>query len=248
MKNEIAKIEKFIKDYVENSKAKGIVIGMSGGKDSFITAKLCANAIGKENVLGVLMPNGESQDLEIAIENCKEIGIRYYKVDISHIYKDIISSTKDVLEGERQNLLDISTINTPPRIRMTLLYAIAGSLNYLVANTSNLSETMIGYTTKWGDNVGDFSPIGKYTKTEVCKIGIELGLSPKYVLKTPDDGLSGKSDEEKIGFTYDELDKFIRFGEKNENHNKIEKMHKNSTHKRNPISKCENNFKNFFEE
>ena len=248
MKNEIAKIEKFIKDYVENSKAKGVVIGMSGGKDSFITAKLCANAIGKENVLGVLMPNGESKDLEIAIENCKEIGIRYYKVDISNIYKDIISSTKDVLEGERQNLLDISTINTPPRIRMTLLYAIAGSLNYLVANTSNLSETMIGYTTKWGDNVGDFSPIGKYTKTEVCKIGIELGLSPKYVLKTPDDGLSGKSDEEKIGFTYDELDKFIRFGEKNENHNKIEKMHKNSKHKRNPISKCENNFKNFFEE
>lgn len=248
MKNEIAKIEKFIKDYVENSRAKGIVIGMSGGKDSFITAKLCANAIGKGNVLGVLMPNGESKDLEIAIENCKEIGIRYYKVDISHIYKDIISSTKVVLEGEKQNLLDISTINTPPRIRMTLLYAIAGSLNYLVANTSNLSETMIGYTTKWGDNVGDFSPIGKYTKTEVCKIGIELGLSPKYVLKTPDDGLSGKSDEEKIGFTYDELDKFIRFGEKNENHNKIEKMHKNSTHKRNPISKCENNFKNFFEE
>ena len=248
MKNEIAKIEKFIKDYVENSKAKGIVIGMSGGKDSFITAKLCANAIGKENILGVLMPNGESKDLEIAIENCKEIGIRYYKVDISNIYKDIISSTKVFLEGEKQDILDISTINTQPRIRMTLLYAIAGSLNYLVANTSNLSETMIGYTTKWGDNVGDFSPIGKYTKTEVCKIGIELGLSPKYVLKTPDDGLSGKSDEEKIGFTYDELDKFIRFGEKSTNYNIIEKMHKNSKHKRNPISKCENNFKNFFEE
>lgn len=247
MKNEITRIEKFIKDYLENAKAKGIVIGMSGGKDSFITAKLCANAIGKENVLGILMPNGANSDLNIAIENCKEIGIRYHKVDILNIYNEIISSTKEVLDSERQNILDISTINTPPRIRMTLLYAIAGSLNYLVANTSNLSETMIGYTTKWGDNVGDFSPIGKYTKTEVCKIGIELGLSPKYVMKTPDDGLSGKSDEEKIGFSYDELDRYIRFGVKNENFAKIEKMHKNSKHKRNPIKKCDNNFKNYFE-
>lgn len=248
MRNEIAKIESFIKDYIINSKAKGIVIGMSGGKDSFVTAKLCANAIGKEKVLGVLMPNGANSDLEIAIANCREIGIRYYKIDISDIYKDIISPTKDILVSEKQELLDISTINTPPRIRMTLLYAIAGSLNYLVVNTSNLSETMIGYTTKWGDNVGDFSPIGKYTKTEVCKIGIELGLSPEFVLKTPDDGLSGKSDEEKIGFSYDELDRYIRLGEKNENHDKIEKMHKNSTHKRNPITKCENNLNNFFED
>lgn len=247
MKDEIIKIENFIKKYVANANAKGVVIGMSGGKDSLICAKLCCEALGKENVLGILMPNGANKDLNIAIDSCKELDIRYHIIDINSVYTPLIIKVKNILTQENTKITDISTINTPPRLRMTTLYAIAGSLNYLVVNTSNLSEAMIGYTTKWGDNVGDFSPIGNYTKSEVCNIGLELGLRKDLVLKTPDDGLSGISDEEKIGFTYEELDNYIRNGIKGKNFDKIARMHRISQHKRNIISKCPNNFNNYFD-
>ncbi len=247
MENEIKKIIEFIKNYVNKAKAHGVVIGMSGGKDSLICAKLCADAIGKENVLGILMPNNSTRDVDTAIESCKDIGIRYQIIDINNAYTPLIDNVKKVLQTEKTEIQDISTINTPPRIRMTTLYAIAGSLNYLVVNTSNLSETMIGYTTKWGDNVGDFSPIGNYTKSEVCKIGICLGLRKELVYKNPDDGLSGKSDEEKIGFTYDELDNFIRFGTNSSNLDKIQKMHKSSQHKRDSIHKSPCDYINYFD-
>ena len=229
-KNFANKIEAWIKDYVKTSNANGVVVGISGGKDSLVVAKLCANALGKDNVFGVIMPNGNMKDIDDAVETCKLLDIKYDIINIEMPYKDIIDNVKRVMNGNE--ISSVTKINTAPRLRMTTLYAVAGSLNYLVANTSNLSEAMIGYTTKWGDNVGDFAPIANLTKTEVCELGILLGLPDKFVNKAPSDGLSGQSDEEKIGFTYDELDKLIRNNKKGENYNKILNLNKMSQHKR----------------
>ncbi|MBE5738704.1 MAG: NAD(+) synthase [Clostridiales bacterium] len=245
MINESKKIIEWIKNYVTNCKAKGIAIGMSGGKDSLVVAKLCADALGKDNVLGVIMPNGEMTDITDAIDSCKLLRIDYQIIDISTTYKNIIEETQFALISKNTSLNSITTINTPPRIRMTILYAIAGSLNYLVANTSNLSEIMVGYSTKWGDSAGDIAPIANYTKSEVCEIGLALGLPKELVIKTSSDGLSGKSDEEKLGFTYNELDNLIRTGEKGENYDKIITLHNTTNHKRNPIPKPQTSLKNY---
>lgn len=247
-KREIENIKNYIKDYLKEAHANGVVLGMSGGKDSLVTAKLCADAIGKENVIGIIMPNGEMKDCSIAKESCDIIGIRYYEVNIGNIYGNVIDSTTPILKKEGKPLSTVTTFNVPPRLRMVTLYSIAGSLGYLVANTSNLSEGMVGYTTKWGDNVGDFGPLANFTKEEVCEIGILLGLPDRLVNKTPDDGLSGQSDEEKLGFSYAELDNFIRHGKKGEKFDKISHMHKISQHKRIGVVKYENDLKNYFDE
>lgn len=243
MTEEITKIEQWIKEYVESAHAKGVVLGMSGGKDSLIVAKLCADAIGKQNVLGIIMPNGKMSDIDDAKRTCKLLGIDCKVINISKLYRDIIRKTRSVTK----DISSISIYNTPPRLRMTILYSIAGSKNYLVANTSNLSEYQIGWTTKWGDNVGDFSPLSKYTKTEVCEIGHALSLPKELVDKIPSDGLCGSADEEKLDFSYDELDKFIRLGEIGQNQAKIQKMHNASAHKRNGVVRFENGKKDFFE-
>ena len=219
------------------------MIGVSGGKDSLVVAKLCINALGKENVLGVIMPNGEMIDYQDAKRTCELLDIKYYVLDISSSYNAVIDNAKKVVSS----LSSVTTINTAPRIRMTTLYAIAGSLNYLVANTSNLSETMTGYTTKWGDNVGDFSPLGNFTKTEVCEIGEILGLPKDLVYKKPSDGLTGKSDEDNMGITYDELDNYIRTGKECECLEKIKKLYILSSHKRNGIKKFDCGLKNYFD-
>ena len=243
-KKEIDKIVEWIKNYVASAKANGVVLGMSGGKDSFVVAKLCTLAVGCDNVFGVIMPNGEMQDLTDAITSCESLNIKYEVINISDAYNGVIEKIKPTLEKQGKPLSDISTINTAPRIRMTTLYAIAGSLNYLVANTSNLSEASVGYTTKWGDNVGDFAPIANFTKTEVCEIGIDLGLEKSLVEKTPSDGLSGKSDEDKLGITYASLDNLIRNGEKGKDYERIMYLNKISAHKRIGVAKYENNLKN----
>ena len=238
-------IIEFIKSYVKNSHAKGVIIGMSGGKDSFIVAKLCAIAIGKENVFGVIMPNGNMKDINVAKAECDLLEINYAVLNIENLYNETEKLSKQAIGATELN--SVSTTNIAPRIRMTLLYTMGATLGYIVANTSNLSEKMIGYTTKWGDNVGDFAPLASLTKNEVCELGLSLGLPEEFVNKKPDDGLSGKTDEEKIGFSYDELDTFIRTGKKQENFEKIERMHKASAHKRNPISTFEAGRKNYFE-
>ena len=244
-KQEIDKIIKWIKDYLQTAKADGVVLGMSGGKDSFIVAKLCTLALGKEKVLGVIMPNGKMKDLSDAIESCKQLEIPYTSIDISPAYNNIIENILPLLKVNKKQLSEVSTINTAPRIRMTMLYAIAGSMNYLVANTSNLSEATVGYTTKWGDNVGDFAPIANYTKTEVCKMGLLLGLDKQLVEKVPSDGLSGKSDEDKLGVKYSSIDNLIRSGIKNDDYERIMYLNKISAHKRNGTIKYENNIKNY---
>lgn len=246
--SDVKKIIDFIKDYFQkNSWAKGAVIGMSGGKDSLIVAKLCVEALGKDRVLGVIMPNGQMTDLSDAIDSCKLLGIDYNIVDISKSYNEILSSAKTVLDDKHIPLNSVTSINIAPRVRTATLYAIGASMDYLVANTSNLSEAMVGYTTKWGDNVGDFGVIANFTKSEVCEIGLLLGLPERLVHKVPSDGLSGKSDEEKLGFAYKNLDEFIRQGKLSFDHDKILRMHKNSEHKRIGVIKYSNNLPNHFE-
>lgn len=245
MKNTINNIVGFIKDYVASAHSRGVVLGMSGGKDSLIVAKLCTLALGKENVFGLVMPNGHMTDKQIAEDHCGLLGIEYSVVDIKASYDDVVKQTERVV-GE-SNVTEVSLVNIAPRLRMTYLYSVAGSKNSLVANTSNLSEIMIGYSTKWGDGVGDFAPIADLTKTEVCELGTALGLPQKYVLKRPDDGLSGKTDEEKLGFSYDEVDAFIRKGEKGENFEKISRLYQINTHKRSHLPKYQTGLKNYFE-
>ena len=240
----IKDLKNWIKEYVNNAYAKGVVLGMSGGKDSLVVAKLCADALGTDKVFGVIMPNGPMIDKNDAIKTCKLLGIKYTTLDISACYNSIIENTKFALNS--LELSDVTTINTAPRVRMTTLYAIAGTLNYLVANTSNLSEASVGYTTKWGDNIGDFAPLANFTKSEVCEIGLMLGLPNDLVNKIPSDGLSGKSDEDKLGFSYSELDTFIRNGKKGEKFDIIHKKYKASQHKRDGAVKYPYNKTNYF--
>lgn len=245
MKNLKNDIIKFIKEYVENAHAKGVVLGMSGGKDSFIVAALAAEAVGANNVFGIIMPNGSQKDINDAIFECELLKIKYSISNIENLYNETISLTKSALDTNE--LSKITTLNIAPRLRMNLLYSAAATLGYLVANTSNLSERMVGYSTKWGDSVGDFSPLLSLTKTEVEELGKELGLPENLVCKKPADGLTGSTDEEVLGFSYNELDDFIRNGKKGKNFDKILKMHKSSSHKRNPIKAFDCGRKNYFD-
>lgn len=246
MNNLKTEIIEYIKNYVESSHAKGVVLGMSGGKDSLVVAKLCAEAIGSENVFGVIMPKGEMTDIDDAVKTCEFLKIKYEIANIENSFNDTVNLTKNILKTDE--LSSVTLLNISPRLRMNLLYSVGGTLGYLVANTSNLSEKMVGYSTKWGDGVGDFAPLSNLTKTEVCKLGLALGLPNELVNKKPADGLTGKTDEDVMGFSYSELDNFIRNGIKGENFEKILKMHKVSAHKRNPISSFSKGIKNYFDE
>ena len=194
--------------FEENGKGCNAVVGISGGKDSSIAAALCVEALGKDRVIGVLMPCGEQHDIDMAQLLVNHLGIKHYIVNI-----------KDAVEGLKNSMpkdLEISTqtvTNIPPRIRMTTLYAISQSCNGRVCNSCNLSEDWVGYSTRYGDAAGDFSPMSHLTVTEVKEIGRLLGLPDVLVDKVPIDGLCGKTDEENLGFTYAELDIYIRTGE-----------------------------------
>ena len=201
--------------FTRNGPDCNAIVGISGGKDSTVVAALCAEALGKDRVIGVLMPNGEQKDIDDAYKVVTFLGIDFIVQDISSAYDNIVNMMKYPRKGTLEPLVvsKQTRINLPPRIRMTVLYAVAQSLNGRVANTCNLSEEYIGYSTRWGDNVGDFSPLGCLTKTEVVELGIEMGLPNYLVTKTPSDGLCGKTDEDNFGFTYDELDRYITTGE-----------------------------------
>jgi NAD+ synthase len=221
----------WLKDYFATGSEVGAraVIGMSGGKDSTIAAALLKEAIGTERVIGVIMPNGEMTDKELAIEICKHLGIHYTIVDIKDIYHSFIKAFRC---WDDPNPVVVN--NTPPRIRMAMLYAVAATCHGRVVNTCNLSEEYIGYSTIFGDNAGSFSPIRDLTVTEILAIGDELGLPREWVHKIPDDGLPhSMPDEEKFGFSYETLDKWIREGVKpsDETFEKIMKMHQNNLFK-----------------
>lgn len=197
----------WIRDFFENNgKGCNAVIGISGGKDSSIVAALCVEALGKDRVIGVLMPNGEQSDIDMAQLLVKHLDIKHYVINIKEAYDGIVNAIP--FELSRQ-----SVINLPPRIRMSTLYAVSQSHNGRVANTCNLSEDWVGYSTRYGDSVGDFSPCSGLTVDEMKQIGRILGLPSVLIDKVPSDGLSGKTDEDNLGFTYAELDRYIRTGE-----------------------------------
>lgn len=206
--------------FEENGPDCNAVIGISGGKDSAVVAALCVEALGADRVIGVLMPNGVQKDITSAQLAVNCLGIRSYTVNI-----------KDAVEGIRKNipfeLSRQSEINLPARIRMAALYAVSQSSNGRVANTCNLSEDWVGYATRYGDGAGDFSPCSHLTVQEVKALGRELGLPEVLVEKTPIDGLSGMTDEENLGFTYEELDCYIRTGviEDPEKKQRIDRLH-----------------------
>lgn len=197
------------KIFEENGKDCNAVVGVSGGVDSSVVAALCVEALGKDRVFGVLMPQGYQSDIGDAIQLVNFLDIDNITVDIF----DAIRSIKHEIRDELGKWSSQSSINLPPRIRMSTLYAVSQSMNGRVANTCNLSEDWIGYSTRYGDSVGDFSPLSNLTKTEVKEIGKELGLPENLVEKVPTDGLCGKTDEENFGFTYEVLDRYIRTGE-----------------------------------
>lgn len=192
----------------ENGKGCNAVIGISGGKDSSVVAAVCVAALGKDRVIGVLMPNGEQSDIDCSMQLVKHLGIPYY---VCNIQKSFIG----VLEQLQENNVEISKqtrVNLAPRIRMATLYALSQSKNGRVANTCNLSEDWVGYSTRYGDMAGDFSPLSRLTVQEVKAIGKYLGLPLNLVEKVPSDGLTGNTDEDNLGFTYATLDRYIREG------------------------------------
>ena len=198
----------WIVDFFEhNGKGCNAVLGISGGKDSSVAAALCVKALGKDRVIGVLMPNGVQSDIADAQKLVAHLGIKSYTVNIKEGFDGIVGAiTKDL------ELTEQARVNLAPRLRMSTVYAVSQCCNGRVVNTCNLSEDWVGYSTRYGDSVGDFSPLSHLTVTEVKQIGKELGLPIDLVEKVPSDGLSGKTDEDNLGFTYAVLDKYIRTG------------------------------------
>jgi len=198
----------WIREFFEkNGPGCNAVVGISGGKDSSIAAALCVEALGKDRVIGVLMPQGQQHDIDMAHLLVNHLGIKHYVINIKDTVDAMLKNMPEGLEITSQTVQNI-----PPRIRMTTLYAVSQSHNGRVVNTCNLSEDWVGYSTRYGDSVGDFSPLSNLTVTEVKEIGYLLGLPKELVDKTPIDGLCGKTDEENLGFTYAELDVYIRTG------------------------------------
>lgn len=214
--------------FLENGPDCNAIIGISGGKDSSVAAALCVEALGKDRVIGVLMPQGQQQDIDMAYMLVEHLGIKHYEINVKDAIDGILNNLPTTLEITPQ-----SKQNLPPRIRMSTLYAVSQSCNGRVCNTCNLSEDWVGYSTRYGDSVGDFSPMSNLTVTEVKEIGRVLGLPNQLVDKTPIDGLCGKTDEENLGFTYAELDRYIREGIINDPVKKalIDKKHKQNLFK-----------------
>ena len=232
--NEAENAINWIREYVINSNSKGVVVGNSGGKDSATVIAMATKALGKENVITVAMPcNSISADLEDAILVAKTFDVPILEVDLSSTYNELESSINKSINSMNKELIQESKINIKPRLRMTALYGIAQTLGYLVIGTGNLCEAMVGYTTKWGDNSSDFNPIANFTVDEVLAIGEYLGVPDKIIKKAPNDGLGGKTDEEKMGVTYKQIAEYIETGKTDEDAMLIiDKLNKSSKHKR----------------
>ncbi len=227
------------KFFEENGRDCRAIVGISGGKDSSVTAALCKEALGADRVIGVLMPNGEQSDIDCAKKLVNHLGIKHYIVNVK--------GAVDALTAALPREMDISvqtTTNVPPRVRMAVLYAVGQSSNGRVANTCNLSEDWVGYATRYGDAAGDFSPLAHLTVAEVKEIGRVLGVPEDLVEKAPSDGLCGKTDEDNLGFTYAVLDKYIRTGVCEDEKTKalIDKKHAQNLFKLQPMPSFEPEF------
>lgn len=245
MENKLNKILDWLEDYKTHTNCKGVVLGISGGKDSTIVAMLAKKVWG-DNVIGILMPNKQQNDIYDSINIVEKLGLKFAVINIGNICSTLTQTIEDIssISGNlpfKINVTDKSKTNIPPRIRMTALYAIAQSLGYRVIGTGNKSEAYIGWTTKWGDSAYDLNPIYHLTCSEVIELGKLLAkdfkLDEKYIVKNPADGLTGKSDEENFGFSYTTLDSYINGNPclkiDDETADKIRDMHVASMHKRN---------------
>lgn len=266
MKNKYDEIINFLKEYQETQGCKGYVIGISGGKDSTLVARLLVDAIGKDKVIGVLMPNGIQADIADSVRVLDLLDIPCMVVQIENPYKTLIRSIENISlqkiskNGDRNvneidhffktdslnQITEKAKSNIAPRIRMTVLYTIAQSIGYRVVGTGNKSERFVGWFTKWGDGACDINPIAHLTCTEVVALGDYLGLPEELIHKVPADGITGKSDEENLGFSYKHLDLFINSWEQGETIalpydviGKIGNLHKGSRHKFTPLTLTE---------
>ena len=224
-----AQCVQWVRDFFEhNGPGCNAVLGISGGKDSSVAAAVCVAALGSDRVIGVLMPNGVQHDIDMAYLLCDHLGIRRYEINIH----DAVEGVKNAMPADLE-LSNQSIVNLPPRIRMATVYAVSQSCNGRVVNTCNLSEDWVGYSTRYGDSVGDFSPLSHLTVQEVKAVGRCLGLPEVLVEKPPIDGLCGKTDEDNLGFTYAVLDRYIRTGEIDDPSTKelIDRKHRNNLFK-----------------
>ncbi len=237
------KIIDFIRDYYQKNNLGGVVLGISGGKDSGVVAGLFAKAIGPENVIGVTLPcHSKSQDANDAVLVAEKFGFKLINLDLTSVY--------DQFEEEAKKIDDFvvsedSEINLKPRLRMSSVYYLAQMYTkktgkvYLVAGTGNKCEIYVGYFTKGGDGVSDINVLGDLTVEEVIKVGEVIGVPEQVLYKAPSDGLSGKTDEDRLGFTYADVAKVINGEPVDENVKAvIERKHAANQHKFNiPIYK-----------
>ena len=201
-----------LREYAQRSGFENVVLGISGGKDSTVAAALCARALGKEHVYGVMLPDKEQPDIADSIKVCESLGIQKKTVNIGAMHRGLLEA---VNEGEGFDVpFDTeSNINVPPRLRMTTLRYIGQVLHARLVGTGNLSEATVGYCTKDGDTACDFALLGTLTSVEVVEVGLTMEEIPQELaLKVPSDGLSGKPDEERLGVTYRQIHDFIRLG------------------------------------
>ncbi|MBR6323086.1 MAG: NAD(+) synthase [Lachnospiraceae bacterium] len=230
-----------IRKYCEKAGVKRIVLGVSGGKDSSVAAALSARALGPENVFGVMLPDGAQKDIADSRRVCESLGIRAFTVNIGAIHEALLEAVKegfpaeDLLIPYGETAERESNINVGPRLRMTTLRYIAQALGAFLCGTGNLSESYVGYCTKDGDTSCDFNPLGRLTSKEVVQLGLSMPELPcELVEKAPADGLSGHTDEERLGVTYQEIHDLIRYGSSGnpEADEIIRRKHRSSAHKR----------------
>lgn len=242
MENEVNLLIKWIKTYVKKSGSSGVIIGNSGGKDSAVVIGLCARALKSENVLTVTLPcKSKKEDLEDANLVANTFKTKILEINLTSSYEKLCERIEKTLN---KRLSNSSLINIIPRLRMTTIYAIAQQYNYLVVGTGNACERYIGYTTKWGDNACDINPIAEFSVSEVLEIGRIIGVPAKIINKVPNDGLGLGSDEEKLGITYNEIEKFMKLGKlKNTaKMDKIKELHNKTKHKRKQIPVFHRNY------
>ena len=233
------RIIQWIRDYFDsNGKGCNAVIGISGGKDSSVCAALLVEALGRDRVIGVLLPQGVQHDIDYARDLAEYLGIRHMEINIGGVCGSINGANEAAgVPAEQLSANKAYYSNTPSRVRMTVLYGISALFNGRVANTCNRSEDYVGYSTKFGDSAGDFSPLSGLLVREVKALGYELGLPAKFIEKVPEDGLSGKTDEDNMGFTYAVLDRYIETGEIDDPaaKQKIDSLHAANLHKISPM-------------
>lgn len=250
IEKEVKEITKWIKNYVEQANAEGVVIGNSGGKDCSTVIGLACNALGSDKVITVAMPcNSIKSDIEDAklVSNTFEVPL--LEIDLTNTYNILESEIEKVTQLKEEWREKEAKINTKPRLRMTTLYYIAQKMNYLVIGTGNKCESVVGYTTKWGDSAHDFNPIGEFTVEEVLQIAEYLGVPNKIIEKAPNDGLGGLTDEQKLGVTYKQIAEYIETGKTEKGATEIiKRKYQASCHKRKEIPTYPVQRENFLEQ